>query len=239
MVMRLLSKQEINTHKALEKKQQIDEGVKLARKVDNLRELAADEDAALQKFRNETVAAINAEISTLSEHKIALMVEVSQLADARAAALKPIDAEIAVLNQTKADVVEAQRAMRSTAAQLSGRSYEIDDREREVEARENKVEAFEEQAEENYGISVSAREDAEDELAIVKRIRENADEKVATITQELHEREVALLGRERDIEGKEKSIAAQQKTLNEKEREVEDRYQTLLRTEQRIYGRRK
>lgn len=60
--MRLLHKQDIDTSKADERKREIDEAVKLARKIDFLRKTLADEEARLYRWRDETMKTILEEI---------------------------------------------------------------------------------------------------------------------------------------------------------------------------------
>ena len=69
MPIKLLTKQEINLRKANEKRLEIEEGRKLASRVDNLRELVAQEEASLASFRAKTVANIGAEIKKLEQEK--------------------------------------------------------------------------------------------------------------------------------------------------------------------------
>src|SRR5258708_2263052 len=60
--MKLLDKKTVDTLKAVERKKEVDEGAKLAKRVDNLRELSAKEEANLTKFRDESLKKIREEI---------------------------------------------------------------------------------------------------------------------------------------------------------------------------------
>lgn len=91
--MKLLTKSEVAKAQADVKKQEIDEGLKLARKVDNLREIKAQEEASLEKFRRETVSKINTEISLLDTKKSEVLKEVSTLEKARKKLMEPLDDE--------------------------------------------------------------------------------------------------------------------------------------------------
>ena len=57
-MIKLLSKSEIDKAKNADKAKEIAEGLKISRKVDSLRELMADEEKALEKFRSESLFAI-------------------------------------------------------------------------------------------------------------------------------------------------------------------------------------
>lgn len=67
--MNLLPKKEIDLLKSSEKKIEIDQGIRLARKIDLLRETAAQEEDNLRKFRDETLKVIKAEIDGLLRRK--------------------------------------------------------------------------------------------------------------------------------------------------------------------------
>ncbi len=82
--MKLLSRLEINNLKGGERKKEIDEGVKLAKKIDLLRETAAKEEANLAKFRTESLKIIREEIFDLTNFKQKIMEEIMALKNARA-----------------------------------------------------------------------------------------------------------------------------------------------------------
>ncbi len=237
--MRLLSKQEINARKATEKKQQIDEGVKLARKVDALRELRTQEDAVLQKFRAETVATINDEIKTLSERRISLSDEVVLLEWRRADALKPLEKETAELEVRRAGLQLLDDEVKNATKELH--TYD-----KKLDVRAKRIETDREDVDQQLRDTEAARKDAADHLSEsekalekAKSIETQAVERYDLLVAELSQRETALLGRERDILDKEKTNAERERALNDRERLINDRYATLLRTEQHIYGRRK
>ena len=73
--MKLLKKSEINTLKAQERKAEIDQGLKLSRRVDVLRETAAQEEASLEAFRRSSIKAINEEIKQLTYVRDSLKVK--------------------------------------------------------------------------------------------------------------------------------------------------------------------
>lgn len=82
--MELLKKSAIDTLKANERKREIDEGMKLASRVDKLRELASTEQTNLSKFRDTTMKAIRNEIDTEIAKKDALVRENTELREENA-----------------------------------------------------------------------------------------------------------------------------------------------------------
>ncbi len=77
--MKLLSKQDIQKQKASERKSEIDQGMTLAKKVDELRETVSKESSNLAKFRIESLKTIHQEIDELLQQKNNLSNEVEQM----------------------------------------------------------------------------------------------------------------------------------------------------------------
>lgn len=77
--MKLLSKNEVQDLKQQERGVEVREGVKLARKIDVLRETASKEETNLAKFRIETLKIIQAEILEWTTKRDALKLEVNEL----------------------------------------------------------------------------------------------------------------------------------------------------------------
>ena len=91
--MRLLKKSEVTQKKAQARKQEIDEGVKIAQKVDAVRNTLAEEEANLDKFRTESVKNIKAELAPLEEKRDGLKKEVQELERTREQLLIPLTEE--------------------------------------------------------------------------------------------------------------------------------------------------
>lgn len=77
--MKLLKKEDIQQDYALERKLQIDEGMKLANRIDGLRKTLAAEEQRLKTFREGTLKAIHAEIAPLILQKQELEKEIKAL----------------------------------------------------------------------------------------------------------------------------------------------------------------
>lgn len=71
--MRLLPKKLANAEVATQRKQQIEEGLILSRKIDKLRETLAEEEQKLERFRTETVKRVKEEINQLIAVRDALV----------------------------------------------------------------------------------------------------------------------------------------------------------------------
>lgn len=83
--MKLLSKQEVTIEKSQQLKRDIDEGAKLAKKIDLLRETASSEETRLNKFREESLHRVKLEIQFLLIEKNNLEKEVASLREEKQA----------------------------------------------------------------------------------------------------------------------------------------------------------
>lgn len=77
--MKLLDKKIIQQSRTSERKMEIDEGAKLARKIDTLRETASSEEARLAKFRDRNLDILRTQIQALVDEKNKLIEEVDSL----------------------------------------------------------------------------------------------------------------------------------------------------------------
>lgn len=77
--MKLLDKKTISQQRSNERKMEIDEGIKLAKKIDTLRETASKEEQNLANFRQASLDVIHTEIRTLTDEKHKLIEEIMNL----------------------------------------------------------------------------------------------------------------------------------------------------------------
>lgn len=100
--MKLLPKKtEIDKAKAAERKMEIDEGMNLARQVDDLRRIKAEEERNILDYRNGMMKAICVEIDSLIEDRDNLFKSNAQARLDREALLEPLDKEWQELNLEK------------------------------------------------------------------------------------------------------------------------------------------
>lgn len=89
--MKLLEKNKIQELKTQERVVEVTEGAKLAKKIDNLRQMYADEQRNLVTFRNETIKNVQAEINTYFVQKEELQDEIYSLTEQKKELLIPLD----------------------------------------------------------------------------------------------------------------------------------------------------
>ena len=108
MSMRLMPKSKVSQANAVAKKKDIDEGVKLAKRIDGLRETLADEEQSLDKFRVAQIEGIKAETAPLEEYLGGLKKEIEELERTRAQLLIPLDEEWDKVNKLKEELKQKE-----------------------------------------------------------------------------------------------------------------------------------
>ncbi len=238
MTTRLLPKRELETKKASERKVAIDEGITLARKVDKLRETVAFEEVRLKQFREASVAQTK-EIAELVEQKQQVAYDIQKLEQVRANLRTPLDEEWAKVRKERAELEESKELydLNSRSLSFAQKVYFADtkvleDREARAVAKDL---ALDLRGDEIEAIHLDA-------LKVLVDARNNAQATAKTLevqAREISTREINVLGHERSIESREDFNRQREIELNKRERTINDKYATLLRTEQRIYGKRK
>lgn len=89
--MKLLSKKTIDTEKQKERKLEIDQGVRLAQSIDEMRRVRADEEHSLFEYRKGALRAIQLEIDAYLAEREGYRKEVIELQEARRLLLEPVE----------------------------------------------------------------------------------------------------------------------------------------------------
>lgn len=231
--MRLLSKSEINKRKALDRESEIREGMKLAKRVDALRETQADEEASLEKFRRETLAKINGEIMAKTSERDALAKEVAELERQKERTLKPIRIEQSKLEEERIrNAEEGQDLDRREAAVLE---KEGESAHALVLAKEELARAEEERRRSGLLLADSAQrsKQAAENLEEASRIKAEALEYKKITEDDWAERKTALDLAEERQKAREERQDRRESELNAREIRLSDREKTLIRNIQR------
>lgn len=203
--MKLMPKSEVEKAKATEQKQNIDEGMKIARRIDNLREIAASEEVSLENFRRTTVEKIHEEISTEAKKREDLRAEVAILEERRKKALEPLEAEWSVLHASKEELKNSWEEFDSRCVSLTGIEHAADNTRKEADGILARAKTKDELSNTRLHQAESAAQAAESALAHASVVHEEAMAYEAKIKEQVTHRENIVLAREIDdtIRGKE------------------------------------
>lgn len=232
--MKLLSKSRIASEQAQQRKLQIDEGVKLATRIDALRRTDADIEAQHQKFIAGMKDQMESEIHGLDGEIKYRKREISELEIIKQELLKPLDAKWK-------EVVSKEEAVDALFSKIKSDSEF-------AEKNVIKASALQKKTKETYDIArIKEREitrihvKAETTLAEAEKIKIDAEAKTEVQDILLKERIKYSDDNERrnDFDyvanNNFKSILDdREEELNNRERQINDKYETLLRTINRI-----
>ena len=227
--MRLLTKSDIDQKKAIEVRQAREEGLKLARRVDSLREVQAQEEKSLQKFRAETLATIHEETKEAAEKRDTLKAECQALEDARRNALRPLTEELAHIEREKT-------ALRREKETQDVRHKALETREKGVAASENSASlelsrAFDERRRATEFLAEAEFHARESRLAHAETeaIRDSVREMKRDVENDLRIRDTALAAQERSQQLRSQSLDKRESNLAVEWKKLEDREATLKR----------
>lgn len=223
MSMRLLKKSEVDQAKTAQQKRDIEEGVKIARRIDNLREVAAQEEASLAKFRRETIAKINTEISTLQDTKEKLSGEILQLEDQRKKLMIPLDDEWDKVHKAKQDLSQRERDLIDKESYLLHREEEVSKISTKLSNLSIKTSLKDERATELLNEANNRVKEIETTLSNAKLIEEKALNLKKEFDKEIRERDSNIASKERSLEMREANIIKQEIELNKEWLMLKDR----------------
>lgn len=227
--MKILQKKEIDLFKAKERHLEVQEGRKLAEKVDSLRELVAKEQANLTKFREETIAKVHAQIDDLINTKVALEAEVGTLENRRTNAQKPVDLKLSEIASREEVISQDKKEIADRVATLDEKKRQLDARESNVKNSEESLAQLKEAIKKASESVLLDKKNANADLREAQKIREKAQQESKRISGDLKAREDAVAARERDVLNEYAHIAEQTKHFSALERAIIDREETLDR----------
>jgi len=216
--MKLLDKKTIVTTKALERQKEVEEGLKLARKVDTLRNTASKEEANLAKFRTETLKTIQSQIDAKILEDKKLDESISRKREERLKLEAPID----LTNEWK-EVKQLRQELNDKEVNLITREVlvqNLEKREKDIQAREKEANNYLEEARKSYTRTEDLRSEME------SRKKEN--------DRLVEEKTRLLIDKEQDIIRREQTIESQQNELAREKKELVDRGALLINRESKI-----
>ncbi len=211
--MKLLSKSEITLHKGRERQEQINEGVKVAKRIDNLRETAASEEVALEKFRKESISAINQEIVLKEKEKNELLKEVSDLEDRKAQALLPLDDAWREVHEKESELTEYALKLQEDRNILEQSEQEHEVEVELLKKNKHRVERERDQSLKSLADAEEKRDEAVRNLKSSQTILEDTKHFSKQEEKRLKDIEIILLSKERDIANMRRNIEAEHKIL--------------------------
>lgn len=232
--MKLLDKKTISNDLAKQKKLQIDEGIKLATKVDVLRETSVKEAGNLERFRKETIAAVQVEIDVEIRKRDTLKDEIKILEEKKRVAQIPLDAEWAKVQEEQIKLLKDKQVWGEKSDILKEREEEIIRAEQIVEGEKQRADDLNRRASENFARSENTLKDAHENAADMRNTAQ-------AVLSGAEYREIVVEKKEKNLEVREEEVAEvwqkvrlKETDLANRERTLKDKYETLERTIKRL-----
>lgn len=234
-MIRLLDKKELAQQRSNERKLEIEEGVKLARKVDALRETVAVEEVKLSKFKTETTSQVKAEIDALIIEKGLIETEVTLLRKERIDLQKPLDAEWEKLRAKEKIVQNLSEIIEGKLDLIDQLEQKLDEREASIKVEEEKIDDAKKTLEKEARDSAKNLERSQNMLKEAFVEKQSIDTFSNNKELDFLRREGGIATRERNLDMRAQSLDKREKSLNDREIRLQDREQTLLRNEKRLW----
>ncbi len=232
--MKLLPKSVVNVELASQKKQQIDEGLNLARKIDTLRETFVSLEEQHKNFLAGIHKELDLETKALLDNIVSLKQEISTLETKRKALLEPIDL-------LKKEILDEKNKVIFVSQQLQLEKIELKKKEEILEARlvkekENlfKIRTIQNELARLQKIEEGKNKLSEENLKNSTKILEDSLKKAEEKEQQSKTREAEVAVREKQIELEKEVIEEDKQFINEEKLRLADQRGTLERAIARL-----
>lgn len=234
MRLKLLKKSEIVVLKSQEKQREMDAGLKLAEKVDTLRETRATEEESLRLFREKTIAGIHEETKVLVQEKTVLEHEVAQLKEDRARALVPLDQAFAQIEENEKRLETVDTELKERAFLLAEREASHELQKKQILDEERRVVGEKKRADQLLAEADNWRTETKRVLTL-EQIRYEEAEALKQKSQETLNASIAeAFARKEYLDKRAEALTQKEATLIEKEVLLIDREKTLEREFKRL-----
>lgn len=238
MSVKLLQKSELQSLKAKERALEVREGVKLATKVDGLRELAVKTEQELEKYRISTLESITKEITKATEEKEKITSELRTLKEEYDLLLPEIPIK-------RKELAEFEKTLMKWEHKLEKREEKAGLSEIDVAEALDAAESTRIMNEDNERISRNlliqankSKIEAEQTLITARNIQDQANKERQESEATLNLRELSIKTKEQELSRTESILMNDQRELINEKRKVDDMRQTLQRSIERIKNNR-
>lgn len=237
-MIRLLKKSEIVASQNLEKTREIQEGLKLTRRVDSLRELVATEEQTLEKFRSDMLAGIGKEISELDGKKENLKIELVYLREELSKETTLSKAERKNLEILKANLEQRKAVLDDKAEELALAEIDIAIATKEAKDSLARTLSHEEISNNLHLAAENLRTEASQKLSNAQEIEKRVLKNKEDVEKEFSVRSETILSKEKSLIMREEEVSISARDLANERLRIADREKTLERALTRLKNNR-
>lgn len=230
MKLRLLNKSDIAKSKAQERNTEVQEGLKLARRVDGLREISAQEEQALSKFRIETLSEIGQQIAVKEKEREQLMREVYDLEMRREAALVPLDAEWEEIEKQRHFLAEGYDKLDKYSFVLEEKAIDIQEQEDLLEENERRIVDMHKRTNDLWQEADTIKSETERKNRLAEEILHKAERESSELLDKAAQKDKEVRDRDDAVSAREKSQEEDRRELLKEWALLKDRQAMLERT---------
>lgn len=198
--MKLLKKSAVSSELAQQKKNQIDEGVRIASKVDALRQSLASLESQEREFISGMQSRLRAETDHLHREIESLKSEILSLEEKRALLLIPLDAERESVRSAKSENDSLRSKIDAGLRRISDKESKMDLISKESRSRLSNIKVRERELEKTIARAIENVDKAGIERSESERIKAESESHYMAKNKEFLAREAAIASREREIE---------------------------------------
>lgn len=232
--MKLLDKRTVNNLQNEQKRLEINEAIKLAGKVDRLRQVAATEQANLKKFKEEGVKVLKEELTHLKSQYNAIKQEVNALEEQRKFLMLPLNKEWAELRSEKDEFHIQVARLKELEVYLHRKEVDLDQKSREIDKYQAELQTLEEHHKSLLEDAIQKKKEAKQFYELKVKEVQKLDKEVIANRKLIKKEQEDLTFIKIDLDNREKVLNKREKVLNFKERQIKDQYETLQRTLTRL-----
>jgi chromosome segregation ATPase len=234
MPIKLLPKHEVTRLQANERRVSIEEGLKLARRVDALRETIANEEASLASFRVSTLKAIHQETAEATKERDLVLSQVLSLRKELQEGHSSLDTRTSELELVKEALEARETVLNKRIAALDKLAIAVDKREKASNTLQNRLKNAWKVIDDMGKESAAQLEEAKTALQTTRKQIDAMSATVIDVENQLRNADIGIASRERDVTIKEERLNNKENELRKAEILLRDREQTLEREFNRL-----
>ena len=238
---RLLDKRVVSAEVANQKKQQIDTGITIAKKVDAVRETLQEEETRLEIFREETLKRVQSEIDSKIREREHLENEISRRREERIQLEAPIDLKDA-WNEVQSGKIEINNRRDNLTNQLvqqTAREGELEKSEENLAKRNSEISQKEKLSDRTLRAAEDKFEEASSVLDKAKTDSKRLFDIAAKKEKQVVQREIEADERDALIVDREQEVSKHEIDLSNREQALKVKYETFVKAQAYISSKKK
>lgn len=227
--MQLLKRSTVQTEVSNQRQKQIDEGLRIAQKVDALRQTLGELEQQQAKFLAGMEKELEERTQPLVKKIASLQKDIEDLEEKRKLLLEPIDSKWVAVNAKESELEETQTLLEKKTSEIIFREERVTDLGIELKNRLFKVKTRERELDKTIRTASEELYIAQEKHIEAQKAKDASDQYSKESKQELFTREADVAVREREVKMLQNHTIDRERELDERETLIKDREDTLER----------